>query len=425
MPEVTISHQFFCPCPPGLEQVLAQEIEAIAQRPGVKQLNCSIKLLDVLPSGVQFSGSLNACWAVNLYSRIANRVLLQVQQGSYTNEQDIYNLASIIAWEQFFSTHHTFRVKLNAHHSPLTSLHFAGLRIKDAVCDRFRQRYQVRPNTDTKQPDMCVYAYLHKQQITLYLDTSGEALFKRGWRSDKGYAPIKENLAAGILYLTAWHPEQPLFDPMCGSGTFLIEAAHIALDKPPGHMRSFAFEKMLNLNQKDWRAFRQQALDQVNTPTQLKIAGSDISGDMVALTQTNWQRAQLPGTIAIKQIDANAIQPPFDIPGMMILNPPYGERISLRGQNKSHQSLIKHIPDQDSAIEDIFASAFARQLKHYFAGWQVYIFSGDLKLPQRMRLKESQRTPLFNGAIECRLFRFQMVAGSARQKKSTNSLAEG
>lgn len=398
--------------------MLAQEIAAIAQRPGVKQLNCSIKLLDVLPSGVQFSGSLNACWAVNLYSRIANRVLLQVQQGSYTNEQDIYNLASSIAWEQFFSTHHTFRVKLNAHHSPLSSLHFAGLRIKDAVCDRFRERYQVRPSIDTTQPDMSIYAYLYKQQITLYLDTSGEALFKRGWRSDKGHAPIKENLAAGILYLTAWQAEQPLFDPMCGSGTFLIEAAHIALDKPPGHMRSFAFEKMLNIKQKDWRTFRQQALDQVNTTIQFKIAGSDISGDMVALAQANWQRAQLPGTIAVKQIDANAIQPPFDTPGMMILNPPYGERISLRGQNKSQQSLIKHTFDQDLSVEDIFASAFATQLKHYFAGWQVYIFSGDLKLPQRMRLKESQRTPLFNGAIECRLFRFQMVAGSARQKKS-------
>ena len=422
MPEVTISHLFFCPCPPGLEQVLAQEIAAIAQRPGVKQLNCSIKVLSVLPSGVQFSGTLNACWAVNLYSRIANRVLLQIQQASYTNEQAIYDLASNIAWEQFFGTHHTFRVKLNAHHSSLTSLHFAGLRIKDAVCDRFRQRCQARPNIDIAQPDMRIYAYLYKQQITLYLDTSGEALFKRGWRSDKGHAPIKENLAAGILYLTAWQAEQPLFDPMCGSGTFLIEAAHMALDKPPGHMRAFAFEKMLNLSQKDWQVFRKQALDQVNATIQLKIAGSDISGDMVVLTQANWQRARLPGTISVKQVDANAIQPPFDTPGMMVLNPPYGERISLRGQNKSSQSLIKHTFDQDAPVEDAFASAFAKQLKQYFAGWQVYIFSGDLKLPQRMRLKESQRTPLFNGAIECRLFRFQMVAGSARQKKINQQL---
>jgi putative N6-adenine-specific DNA methylase len=417
LPEVTISHLFFCPCPPGLEQVLAQEIAAIAQRPNVKQLNCALQVLKVLPSGVQFSGTLKACWAVNLYSRIANRVLLQIRQGSYTNEQSIYDLTTGVAWEQFFSTKHTFRVKLNAHHSSLTSLHFAGLRIKDAVCDRFRQCYQERPSIDTTQPDMCIYAYLYKQEITLYLDTSGEALFKRGWRSDKGHAPIKENLAAGILYLTAWQAEQPLFDPMCGSGTFLIEAAHIALDKPPGHMRAFAFEKLLSFKPKEWQVFRQQALDQVNTTRQLKIAGSDISGDMVALTQANWQRAGLPGTITVKQVDANAIQPPFDMPGMMILNPPYGERISLRGQNKAHQSSIQHSLEQDTSLEDSFAAAFATQLKQHFAGWQVYIFSGDLKLPKRMRLKESQRTPLFNGAIECRLFRFQMVAGSARPKK--------
>ena len=261
---------------------------------------------------------------------------------------------------------------------------------------------------------MRIYAHLNQQQVTLYLDTSGDALFKRGWRSDKGQAPIKENLAAGILYLTNWQAAQPLFDPMCGSGTFLIEAAHIALDKPPGHMRSFAFEKMLCYHPKDWSIFRHQALEQTRSITQFKLAGSDISGDMVNLAQANWQRARLPGTIAIKQIDAKFIQPPFDESGFMVLNPPYGERINVRGQeNKSHMLT--------TAVEDTFATDFAKQLKQYFANWQVYILSSDLKLPQRMRLKESQRTPLFNGAIECRLFRFQMVAGSARQKKSQST----
>ncbi|MEY3202330.1 MAG: hypothetical protein RIR70_1880, partial [Pseudomonadota bacterium] len=210
---------FFATCPRGLEPLLAEDLAALGGS-------------DIRPvaGGVHFKGDWRACYRANLESRIAARVLWCVGEGRYRTEEDIYALARRITWMSWFSQHQTMRVYVTAKRCPLKSLEFITLRIKDAVCDRFRDECGERPSIDTESPDVRIHAYLTEADATFYVDTSGEPLYIRGMKHAKVGAPIKENLAAGILRLAGWQPGQTLLDPMCGSGTFLIEAAQMALD---------------------------------------------------------------------------------------------------------------------------------------------------------------------------------------------------
>lgn len=210
---------YFAPCPRGLEQALADELAEIAIRPEVDEL-AAFEVGRTVPGGVHFFGTPGAAYAVNLHSRIASRVLMRLAARGYRSEDDIYALAAAQRWEDHFTPDEMIRVDVTAHKSPLQSLKFVGLRVKDGICDRFRQRTGARPSVDTVSPDVRIHAYLTETDCTLYLDTTGEPLFKRGWRQEKGEAPLKENLAAGILRLTGWTGAQgvPFYDPMCGSG---------------------------------------------------------------------------------------------------------------------------------------------------------------------------------------------------------------
>lgn len=395
------SHSFFCPCPRGLEAALAEEIKEIAQQ------STTLKVHNQVPGGVHCSGELTDAWRLNLHSRIASRVLMRIAHGSYVNENDIYDLALAAPWEDWFSVDHTIRVDLTAIKSPLKSLEFTTLKVKDAVCDRFRDLTSKRPSVNTRTPDMRVAAFLDARTCTMYLDTSGEALFKRGWRQETGDAPLRENLAAGLLRVSGWKPGVPLFDPMCGSGTILIEAAQILAGIPPGARRSFAFEKFHGFDGDAWLAikgdFKPQPL-----PTAPTIFGSDISGDMIMMTRNNLQLAGIQFEVPLKQIEAQQVQSPTATPGVLLTNPPYGERIGVRGDSTQE-------PD---ALATAFYSAFSTTLKQRFAGWQVFLFTADLGLPKMLRLKESRKTPFFNGALECRLFRFDMVAGFNRREEA-------
>jgi len=396
-----MSYSFFCPCPRGLEGALAEELSEIALQ------NRTLKIHNKVPGGVHCSGTLQDAMLLNLYSRIASRVLLRIAQSNYTSEDDIFKLALAARWEDWFDTDCTIRVDVNAIKSPLKSLDFVTLRIKDAVCDRFRGISGQRPSVNTRTPDMRIWGFLDTRSVTLYLDTSGESLFKRGWRLETGDAPLRENLAAGLLRTAGWKPGTPLLDPMCGSGTLLIEAAQMLAGIPPGVNRRFAFEKFKAFKQIDWDTVRatQKSLPLPSKPT---IFGSDISGDMLVMARNNLQRAGIHFDIPLKQIDAQEVKPPTGLPGLLIANPPYGERIGVRGDRT-------HEPD---ALATAFFNAFGSTLKQRFAGWTVCLFTADLSLPRMLRLKESKKTPFFNGAIECRLFRFEMVAGSNRRDAS-------
>jgi putative N6-adenine-specific DNA methylase len=403
----TMSYSFFCPCPRGLEDALADELSDIALH------SRTLKIHNKVPGGVHCSGTLQDAMLLNLHSRIASRVLLRIAQSSYGSEDDVFKLALSARWEDWFDTDCTIRVDVNAIKSPLKSLDFVTLRIKDAVCDRFRGVGGQRPSVNTRTPDMRIWGFLDASSVTIYLDTSGESLFKRGWRLETGDAPLRENLAAGLLRTAGWTPGTPLLDPMCGSGTLLIEAAQMLAGIPPGVSRRFAFEKFKTFKPIDWDGVRatQKSLPLPIKPT---IFGSDISGDMLVMARNNLQRAGIHFDVPLKQIDAQEVKPPSGLPGLLIANPPYGERIGVRGDRT-------HEPDE---LATAFFNAFGSTLKQRFAGWTVCLFTADLSLPRMLRLKESKKTPFFNGAIECRLFRFEMVAGSNRRDASAPPASE-
>ncbi|SOY50604.1 Putative methyltransferase [Cupriavidus taiwanensis] len=412
-----MTQAFFAPCPRGLESALAEELREIAAMPGMAAL-APLAVHQEVPGGVNFSGEMAAAYAVNLHSRIASRVLMRVAARGYRHEDDIYTLARGVRWEQWFSPDESLRVDITSHKAPLRSLNFTALRVKDGVCDAMRERLGARPSVDTVSPDVRIYAHLTERDCTLYLDTTGEPLFKRGWRTEKGEAPLKENLAAGILRLAGWVPGQtsrPFYDPMCGSGTFLVEAAQVALGIAPGGSRSFAFEWLKGMDTKAWQRLKSDAqrARMLASADELQVVGSDISTDMLAITRANWERAGLPGEARTKQVDARFVQPPYDEPGLLLMNPPYGERIAVRGQRRAPEDELPRNEVEEAAANQ-FASAFATTLKQHFAGWQAWVFTGDLGFPRRLRLKESRRTPLYNGNIECRLFRFDMVRGANR-----------
>ncbi|GLU30733.1 class I SAM-dependent RNA methyltransferase [Trinickia caryophylli] len=417
---------FFAPCPRGLEAALAAELAEIAARlardataPALFEAGSQV------PGGVHFRGGWPIGMAANLHSRIASRVLLKVAERPYRNEQDIYALAAEQRWEQWFSANETLRVDLTAIKSPLRSLEFATLRVKDAICDRLRSISGARPSIDTAQPDVRVFAFLTADACTLYLDTSGEPLFKRGWRLDKGAAPLRENLAAGILRVAGWAPGTPLYDPMCGSGTFLAEAAQMALGVAPGVERRFGFEKLKQYDVGAWQAMKVAALDakraaRATDAATLQVFGSDISGDMLEKARANLARAGVPA-LALKQIDARAMTPPCTTPGIIVANPPYGERIAVRGRGPRDAGGDGFRRAQDETPDAEFFHAFGDALKQRFAGWRAFVLTADRKLPGQMRLRESAKTPLFNGALECRLFRFDLVAGSVKSRSAGTS----
>lgn len=379
--------RFFSPCPRGLEAALVSELEGLGAH-----------MPETAPGGVAFRGKFPLCYQVNLESRIASRVLWQIGHGRYRDEDDIYRAAYALPWSDWFDSGRSVMVKVSARKCPLRSLDFVTLRIKDALCDKLRQVTGARPSVDTRNPDVRVYAFLDPQHFTLYLDTSGPALFQRGLRQAAGEAPLRENLAAGILKLAGWAPGMPLLDPMCGSGTFLLEAAQMALDIAPGIGRGFGFEKLHNFCPETWQGIRAASLARQRPPTPQSIYGSDLSGTVLAAARTNLEAAGLLPAVQLKQANVLEIGAPAPA-GVVVSNPPYGVRLGAQ------QQLAEFYP----RLGDV--------LKKRFSGWQVYLLTADMALPGLMRLAPSRRTPLFNGPLECRLFEFKMVAGSARRKK--------
>ena len=376
--------KFFASCPRGLEALLAEDLTAV----GVKDLKA-------IPGGVHFAAEWPACYAANLHSRIATRILWRVAHGRYAKEDDIYKLALDCEWPKWFAATQTIRVDVTAVKSPLKSLEFITLRIKDAVCDRFRADTGKRPSVDTREPDVRMHGFITVDECTLYIDTSGAPLYQRGLRQKTVEAPLKENVAAGIIRLSGWQPGTPLIDPMCGSGTFLIEAAQIALNIAPGAGREFGLQRLKNFQLPVWKKLLDAAMDAEKPAQFAQIYGSDIAPVSVRAALANLDRAGLLPAVKLSTGDLLEIDAPAEN-GIMIANPPYGERLSEQ--------------DELAAFYPLLGTA----LKRKFAGWNCYLLTADLRMPKLMRLTPSKKTPLYNGAIECRVFEFKMVAGSNR-----------
>ena len=401
--------QLFLPCAAGVEDFLAAEVHGLTGLQGDDLLTRR--------GGVMVRASWRDAMLLNLHIRLAQRVLVQLSYTQYRSEQDLYRAASEVAWEVWFTPKQSIKVEVTAQHSPLTSLNFAGLKIKDAVCDRFRDKaHGVRPDVNTQWPDVRIYAHLTTDTCSLYIDTSGEPLFKRGWREDKGDAPLKETLAAAMIAACGWADGDddllPLYDPCCGSGTVAIEAAQIACNIAPGSRRHFAFEKYLPFQAHVWSAIKTEAAQAefVRAPGQKPlIFGSDVSHRMVDFAQRNAERAGVADVVEFRGGDALQRMPPSDGPGVMLLNPPYGERIELGGVAGAGSFGAREQAHTEDGGE--FFSQLATHWKKNYSGWSGWILTPDLKLPGKMRLKESRRVPMWNGPIECRLFKFDMVAG--------------
>jgi putative N6-adenine-specific DNA methylase len=389
---IDVPQRFFAICPRGLEPLLVAELRAV----GAQQIAPE-------GGGVSFAGTMATAYAANLHSRIASRVLWQFGGGEYRDERDVYERARALAWETRIDARQTLRVDASASRAPLRSLDFAVLRIKDAIVDRLREATGARPSIDRARPDVRVFGYLDERRLTLYLDLSGEPLFKRGWRAEKGEAPLKENLAAGLLMLSGWTPAVPLLDPFCGSGTIAIEATLIAARRAPGLDRRFGFERLAGFDAAAWRRLKAEAEAAIDDSAGARIAGTDISTRVIGTARDNAHLAGLQawlddGRLTFAAGDARQAQPPAAA-GMIVTNPPYGE-----------QSAPK------SATVPALMRDFADRMKTAFPGWTAWLLSADRDLPRQMRLQETRKTVLFNGALECRLFRFELVAGQYRER---------
>jgi putative N6-adenine-specific DNA methylase len=433
--------QLFLPCAAGVEALLAAEVQRL--------------LPEAAPlarrGGVTLAGGTAEAMALNLGSRLAQRVLWRVAEGGYRGEDDLYTLARSVPWGDWITPAQTLKVDVTAQRAPLKSLNFAGLRIKDSVCDAMREAQGARPSVNTRHPDLPLLLHLAPDRATLYVDTSGEALFKRGWREDQGEAPLKETLAAAMLAAAGWQgraQDGPLLDPMCGSGTIAIEAAQIACGIAPGSMRRFAFERLGPFRetgaQRGWRELREAARAGQH-PSAVAIFAGDVSFRMTDFAARNAERAGVRAALELKTVDALQRAAPAAT-GSLLMNPPYGERIEPKGSRggprasapasrsrgelgtgsrsgaQGHadrgaggQAAPAREGFEGGATAGEFFAHLAAHWKRAYPGWTAWVLSPDMKLPQALRLKESLRVPMWNGPIECRLFRFDMVAGSLRE----------
>ena len=377
------TYSLFVTCPRGLEAPLSQELE---------QLKCQdIRAVD---GGVACKGGMGQVYRINLHSRTASRVLLRLTKSGYRSEQDIYKAAKNIRWTDWFDLEQTFKVKVEGKRAQVKSLDFVGLKIKDAVCDVFRDACDARPSVGKIRPDIRIHAFIDERDIQIFIDTSGEALFKRGYRQDTGEAPMRENLAAGLLLLAGYDGSQPFQDPFCGSGTIVIEAAWIATRRAPGLMRRFGFEKLKNFDAALWKKLQHEAETQIR-PAPAPISGSDNDRYMIRAAVANAQAAEVDTFIRFEVKDAQDTRPNGE-GGILISNPPYGVRLA-----------------EVQALQALYPQLGA-WLKQHYAGWLAGMFTGDRDMPKFMRLSPKRKIPLYNGNLDCRLFLMDMVKGSNR-----------
>ena len=392
----------FASCPRGLEALLLTELQDLGAKNG-----------KAVGGGVEFRADWLTLQKMNLWSAFAGRIYLRVAHEACNDDEQLYRLVKKVQWQQWFSDKQLLRVDLNNLGVDLPNARFLQLRVKDAVCDYFLDINGRRPSISIDEPDVRILAALGPTHTSVYLDLSGENLFKRGWRQEKGNAPLKENLAAGMISIAQWNADIALMDPFCGSGTLLIEAACKAVDKAPGLGRRFGFEKLKGYDSTAFRALQEEARTRFQTGLQnvmqLNLYGSDITRLLVELAEHNAKLAGLEslledGRLRFEQRDARTVEPTAES-GLIITNPPYGERLQAKGLNS----------EEDEAYRSLFGE-FGTLLKQKFTGWKFNCLTADLDLRHALGLSPKRKTPLFNGGLDCRFFEFPLARGSYRPR---------
>lgn len=399
----------FASCPRGLEEILVAELETM----GAQKTRA-------VTGGCTFEASWRQATRMTYWTRFAGRIGLELARGECSNEEQFYNIAKSVDWYNWFKLSNTFRVDLNNLGADIQSVRFTQLRLKDAVCDSFLERFDERPNVSVEAPDVRIFAAISPTEAMVYIDLAGENLFKRGWREEAGVAPLKENLAAGLWHIArqseAGKNADVFLDPFCGSGTLVIESLSQLCDRAPGLERPFAFENLKPFTS-DWGKELQEdanrrfnaGLDKALTTPYFQWYASDITELLVDIAQENLVRAGFEelldaGIVQFAQRDALTVEPPTPA-GIVFSNPPYGERVRAKGAD---------VPE-DEAYERLF-KAYGDHLKMNFSGWTAFLFSGDLEIKKTLGLSPKRKRPLFNGPIECRLFEIPLTRGVYRPR---------
>lgn len=377
--------QFFVSTSVGLNEVLEAELKFLG-----------IQTTDKVRGGVFFEGTWEDAYKVNLHSRMASRVLKPVMRFTAYQPEEFYGQMLKHDFTQYIDLKQTFAIEASTRDSMMHDQRFLAMKAKDAIADQFREKLGERPDVDAKKPDLLVHVRAVKNQFTIMIDTSGESLFMRGYRLEAGDAPLKENLAAGLVALSGWNKEIPLVDPMCGSGTLLIEAAQMALNMAPGLSRkSFGFQKFKNYKEDVWEKLVEEAIAQEKDELPFNFYGYDIDREVLKKAKANARRAGVEDVVHFKYEPITTLKNPlmseeYKNLGMIITNPPYGARIG----------------DEDN-LKDVYRD-FSHTLKNQFKGWEAWLMAGNKDLIAELRLKSTRKHFVFNGALECRLLKYEM-----------------
>ncbi|TGE16452.1 THUMP domain-containing class I SAM-dependent RNA methyltransferase [Hymenobacter elongatus] len=372
----------------GLEEVLAQELRSLGA-----------KIEKIGQRAVEFTGTKQLLYEANLWCRTAVRILKPFAGFYAHDEKALYREVGRLDWSQYIRPEQTFAITAVVNKSTFEHSLYVAQLTKDAIVDQFRNRTGSRPSVDVKNPDIRLHLHMIENDVVLSLDASGESLHRRGYRQQTNVAPLNEALAAGIILLTGWDGKKPFIDPMCGSGTLLTEAALIAQRIAPGlyHQGKFGFQNWPDFDQALWESVQMDARSARIEEPQAYIAGSDLSADYIELARENVVAADLEDYIRLGVRDVKDAQAPAQEPaGIVISNPPYGERI---GEETQMDALYKTIGDT---------------LKTSFQGYDAYLFTGNLEAAKRVGLKASRRTPLYNGPIDCRLLKYELYQGTRK-----------
>ena len=372
----------------GLEQVLADELKAIGAED-----------IEILKRAVSFTGDKEIMYRSNYCCRTALRILKPIAKFSVNSAEELYNNVKRINWPQYLDLNGTFAIDETVGSSVFSHTKFVALKAKDAIADRFRMKFGKRPSVDVRNPDLRINIHIYKEDCTVSIDSSGDPLYKRGYRILTDKAPINEILAAGMILLSGWEKDCNFIDPMCGSGTILIEAAMYANNIPPGVFRSFGFEKWNDFDKKLWEKIVEDESSK-QCDFNFEIVGSDRSYKAVEIARQNLKEANLQNHITLFHNSIEKQSPP-KAKGIMITNPPYGERMEVNDQIE----LYKKIGDS---------------LKKNYAGYSAWLISSDFNALKNIGLRPSRKIALFNGQLECKYLRFDIYEGSKKQKYNKN-----
>lgn len=368
----------------GLEEVLAKELEAL----GAQEIT-------LLKRAVSCTGDQQLVYKANLWLRCGLRVLVPFAEFDAPHEDALYDQVRSINWAEHLQLHQTFAIDAVTQSNKMRHSHYLALKTKDGIVDWFRDHKGRRPSVNPKSPNIRFHLHLdHHNRATLLRDSSGEGLHRRGYRTSGGQAPLNEVLAAGLVQLSGWKADQPFVDPMCGSGTILIEAAGVATRQAPGLYRSFAFEQWQDFNQELWQSIKTEARA-LRQPTDIPILGCDHHFKALRIAENNISAAHMKAYIRVKRSTFQKFLPP-EGPGTLVTNPPYGLRV-----------------DNEEDVTPLYQE-LGDKLKKDFAGYEAWVFSGNVPALKQLGLRASRRLHLMNGQIECKLHKFELYKGSRK-----------